>query len=216
MDESQTGTEGQAPEAPQAQAATDEGQAPASGDGKQVVDLRREAAKYRKSLRDAEASLAKYQQAEQERQEQESLAKGEHEKLIASLKEQNATLAETLRKDRLKWAIQAELSTHRPRPEEVPDIIAALSGNGLEVGEDGKVDGLADKIGELKASKPWRFLDDSPARGLPGHSPANQMGSKMPITEAIKAEAARRGMKPEDWRDIQETLAQRRTARAGT
>lgn len=113
-------------------------------------------------VRAAEAELAQYQREKAEREQAEALARGEHEKVIASLEPKAARAAEL--EATLKGYLQAELEDI---PEESRDLVPEFDGDvakQLEFVKKAKSRGLFEPKGQTRRAP---SLDGGAGTGQP-------------------------------------------------
>jgi hypothetical protein len=119
-----------------------------------VEKLRRENAKHRSELRDAQEKLKTIEDAE----------KSELEKLqerVAAAEEEKTAALERANKNLIRAAVIAE-AAHQGAVD--PDVVVALvDSEAIEVGEDGEVSGQAAAVAQLLEAKTYLKKNGSPA-----------------------------------------------------
>lgn len=202
-------TAGQAPTGPARAAGTDD-------DGKEVARLRKEAARYRNDLRASESRLAEIDRLKTEALEAEAKKRAESEKALETERQRASRLETEALEARKDSKLQVELARAGVRQDAMEDALKLFPKPAVKLKEDGALDPdtLKTTMEAFKSGKGYLFDSgqSQPARGLPGLNPPLVGTSKMPITEAIKQEAQKRGLSPEEWRDIKEKVAAREAA----
>lgn len=158
--------EGQEPETDPAQEATppQEGTPdPGAPDGDRAVsELRKEAAKYRTQVRDMEARLKEYEQAQLT--EQERIA-AERDELRAQLEQA------TTRSRRL--ALEGAVITAATRAGIIdPDVAVALVAGQVSYDDDGNPVGVNEAVTELVKARPYLAGSTKTVPGAPAANPA--------------------------------------------
>ena len=176
-----------------------------------MTRLRKEAARYRNDLRVAETRAAEVERLKAEALEQETKRRTDAEKAMET-ERQRATRLETEASEARKDSrLQMELIRAGVRQDAVEDALKLFPRTALKLKDDGTLDQepLKPALDSFKTEKVFLFGSASPAapaRGLPGLNPPQTGSSKMPITEPMKEDARKRGLSPEEWRDILEKV----------
>lgn len=201
------------------QGATGLGQAPgAADDGKEVARLRKEAARYRNDLRAAEVKLAEIERLKTEALDGEAKKRTDAEKALETERQRASRLEVETLEARKDSRLQIELARAGVRQDAIEDALKLFPKGSVTLKEDGTLDPvvLASALEAFKAGKSYLFDSDHVpvARGLPGLNPPRTGTAKMPITDAMKEEARKRSLSPEEWRDILEKVEAVTSAKA--
>ena len=113
-------------------------------------------------LKDQEALLKKYQDAERQKQEDEAKAKGDFEKILSTERQEKEKLArekdelvQQRKQDKLESAVLKEVSKHSPNDSD--DVLKFIDLAKLTVDESGHVSGVKEAVEKLKSEKPYLF-----------------------------------------------------------
>lgn len=117
---------------------------------------------------------------------------------VAAYETENAQLKAQLLKVEIAAEAQVELLAAGAKPEELAYIMFWMEKDGpLEKGEDGKIKGLADKIGAIKTQRPASFNGDGKKNIIENKLPTNTNSDSEPEPKDL-AEALRLQYEPKE------------------
>lgn len=157
--------EGQAPEQDEGQepneSPVDSHQTPGASDDRAVSELRKEAANYRRQVREMEARLKEYEQAQL----------SEQERIAAERDQLRADLAEATQRNR-RIAVESAVIASASRLGVIdPEIAVALVAGKVDFDEDGLPVGVDEAVADLVKARP--YLAAAAAPTIPGAPAAN-------------------------------------------
>lgn len=177
-------------------------------------DARQEAAQTRIKLREFEAKEEQRVRAEKDKTDEEARKRGDHEKLLAEQKVRLEQLQQEKHSIAMDAALQIELLQAEVNPKVLRDAMALFPRTSLKL-TDGKIEGFKEAFEPFAKDRAWlkaqaasgngaAGVAGTGASGLPGGNPKQPDSAHgILIDDAFRKDAARRGLTPTEWAEIQ-------------